>query len=100
MPAKTFTAVTLTGSVLAPLAAAVAIIGAIKTGFYPGFIILLVTAMIPLASRLYAKRNSGHPDNVHHNRYPMLTILNVIAIFIMLWMTFVITHDRILQDCC
>jgi len=84
---------TLTVSVLS-------IIGVGITGFYPGIIVLLLVALIPIASRVYAKKIISKSDNFQKNYYTTLTIINLLSILVVLWMTFVIVHDRVLHDCC
>lgn len=81
---------------LAVVAVLLSIIGVVLTGLYPGIFVLFLIALIPFSSRLYVNRM------VSAGNVPMaaLIILNVLAILVMLWMSFVIVHDRVLQDCC
>ena len=100
MEPKTFSVVTSISMAVAIAVAALSIIGIAITGLYPGLIVLLLLAMIPIASKIYAKINYGREIDSHRNFYTTLIILNLFIIFVVLWMTFVIVHDRILQDCC
>ena len=97
---KTFRIIISIAIVLALAAAVLSIIGVVKTGFYPGIIVLLLVALIPVVSKLYAKKITSRPDDFQRKYYSRLSIINVLSILVMLWMTFVIVHDRILQDCC
>ena len=100
MGTKTFRVVTSISMVLAPTVAALSIIGIAITGFYPGIIVLLLVALIPIASKYYAKKIMGKSNDFQKNYYRTLTILNLLSILVVLWMTFVIVHDRVLHDCC
>jgi ABC-type transport system involved in cytochrome bd biosynthesis fused ATPase/permease subunit len=97
---KTFRIIIPVAIVLALAAVVLSIVGVVKTGFYPGVIVLLLVALIPIASKLYTKNIISKPDDFQKKYYTRLTIINVLSILVMLWMTFVIVHDRILQDCC
>ena len=100
METKTFSVVTSISMVLALTVAVLSIIGIAITGFYPGIIVLLLVALIPIASKYYAKKIMGKSNDFQKNYYRTLTILNLLSILVVLWMTFVIVHDRVLQDCC
>jgi hypothetical protein len=100
MEAKTFRAVTAAAMVLALTAAVLSIIGIAVTGLYPGIIVLSLLALIPIASRFYAKKITGRSDNFQVSYYATLTVINLLLILVVLWMTFVIVHDRVLKDCC
>jgi ABC-type transport system involved in cytochrome bd biosynthesis fused ATPase/permease subunit len=100
MQTKTFTVVTSLSMVLALTAAVLSIIGISITGLYPGIIVLSLVALVPIASKLYAKKISSKSNDFQRNYYTTLTIINLISILVVLWMTFVIVHDRVLNDCC
>ena len=100
METKTFSVVTSISMVLALTAAVLSIIGVTITGLYPGIFVLLLVALIPIASKVYAKKIINKSNDFQRNYYTTLTIINLISIFVVLWMTFVIVHDRVLQDCC
>lgn len=100
METKSFTIVTSIAMVLAVTAALLSIIGIAITGFYPGIIVLSLIALIPIASKFYAKKLANKSNDFQPGYFTTLTILNLLAIFIVLWMTFVIVHDRVLKDCC
>ena len=86
--------------VLAFTIAILSIIGIAITGFYPGIIVLLVIALIPIASKYFARKNINKSNYFLRNYYSILTIINLLLIFVVLWITFVIVHDRVLHDCC
>lgn len=100
METKTFSVVTSISMVLTLTAAVLSILGIAITGLYPGIMVLLLVALIPVASRVYAKKNIGRSDGFRRNYYTILTIINLLSILVVLWMTFVIVHDRVLHDCC
>lgn len=100
METKTFSVVTSISMVLTLTVAVLSIIGVTITGLYPGIIVLLLVAMIPIASKFYAKKIISKPHNFKRNYYTTSTIINLLSILIVLWMTFVIVHDRVLHDCC
>ena len=100
MGTKTFSVVTSISMVLALTVAVLSIIGIAITGLYPGIIVLLLIALIPIASKFYAKKITGKSNDFQRNYFTTLTIINMLSILVVLWMTFVIVHDRVLQDCC
>jgi hypothetical protein len=100
MVTKTFSVVSSISMVLTLTVSVLSIIGVGITGFYPGIIVLLLVALIPIASRFYAKKIISKSDNFQKNYYTTLTIINLLSILVVLWMTFVIVHDRVLHDCC
>jgi uncharacterized membrane protein len=75
--------------------AALSIMGVAITGFYPGMIVLLLLALIPVASKFYARKISGKSNYFRRNYYTTLTIINLLTILVVLWMTFVILVDRV-----
>lgn len=81
-------------------AAVLSIIGIAVTGFYPGIIVLSLVTLVPIASTYYAKKVVGMSPGFQKNYYRTFTIVNLLAILVILWMSFVIVHDRVLQDCC
>jgi hypothetical protein len=100
MGMKTFSVVTSISMVLALTVAVLSIIGIAITGLYPGLIVLLLVALIPIASKFYAKNIISKSNDFQRNYYTTLTIINLLLIIVVLWMTFVIVHDRVLHDCC
>jgi hypothetical protein len=100
MQTKTFSVVTCISMVLALAAAVLSLIGIAITGLYPGIIVLSVVALIPIASRIYAKKIIGKSNDFQRNYFTTFTIINLLLILVVLWMTFVIVHDRVLHDCC
>jgi hypothetical protein len=75
--------------------AALSIIGIAITGLYPGIIVLLLVALIPMASRFYAKKIINKSNDFQRNYYTTFTIINLLSILVVLWMTFVILVDRV-----
>ena len=75
--------------------AALSIIGVAITGFYPGIIVLLLLTLIPIASKFYTQKISKKPNDFQRNYYTTLTIINLLSILVVLWMTFVILVDRV-----
>lgn len=100
MEAKTFSIVTSISMVLAVTVAILSIIGIAVTGLYPGIIVLFFVALIPIASKFYAKKIVSRPNDFQRKYYTTLTIINLLLILVVLWMTFVIVHDRVFEDCC
>jgi uncharacterized membrane protein len=97
---KTFSLVTSISMALTLTVAVLSLIGIAFTGFYPGIIVLSLLTLVPIASKWYAKKSIVKPYGVKGNFYTTLTIINLLTILVVLWMTFVIMHDRILNDCC
>ena len=100
METKTFSVVTSISMVLTLTAAVLSIVGIAITGIYPGIVVLVLIALIPIASKFYAKKIVRESSDFQRNYFTTLTSINVLSILVVLWMTFVIVHDRVLQDCC
>jgi hypothetical protein len=86
--------------VLTVAAAALSIVGISFTGLYPGIAVLLLVTLIPIASKFYARKIIGRSKDFQRNYYITFTAINVLLILVVLWMTFVIVHDRVFKDCC
>jgi hypothetical protein len=97
---KTFSIVSLISMALTLTVAVLGLIGIAFTGFYPGIIVLCLMVMVPIASKWYAKKRMAKSNDFKGNYYTALTLINLLTILVVLWMTFVIVHDRVLQDCC
>ena len=97
MESKTFSVVTSISMVLTLTVAVLSIIGIAITGLYPGIIVLLLVALIPIASKFYAKTIISKSNDFRRNYYTTFTIINLLLILVVLWMTFVIVHDRVLM---
>ena len=95
METKTFSIVTNFSMSLIFAVAALSIIGIVITGPYPGIIVLFIVALVPIASKLYAKRIIGKPNDKRRNYFRTLTIINLVSILVVLWMSFVILVDRV-----
>ena len=100
METKAFSVVTTISMVLILTVATLSIIGVAITGLYPGIIVLVFVTLIPIVSKFYAKKISSKSNGFQRNYYTTLTIINLLSILVVLWMTFVIVHDRVLHDCC
>lgn len=87
-------------TVLTLTAATLSVIGIVFTGFYPGIAVLVLLALFAICSMIFSKRGSGRPNAVRPIYYTALTVINLLLIPVVLWMAFVIVHDRVLQDCC
>jgi len=95
METKTFSIVTSISMVLTLTVAALSIIGVAITGLYPGIIVLFLVALIPIVSMFYAKKINCKSNDFQKNYYTTLTIINLLSILVVLWMTFVILVDRV-----
>ena len=100
METKTFSVVTSISMVLTLAVAGLSIISVAITGLYPGIFVLLLLTLIPVASRFYATKNRSKSNDFQRIYYTSFTIINLLSILVVLWMAFVIVHDRILGDCC
>jgi hypothetical protein len=100
MKSKLFSVITTISMALTLAAAVASIMGITITGLYPGIIVLVLLALIPFASKFYAKKVACKPNKSQRNYCTTLSIINLLVILVVLWMTFVIVHDRVLHDCC
>jgi predicted RND superfamily exporter protein len=100
METKIFRVVSSISMILTLTVATLSIIGVAITGLYPGIIVLSLVTLIPIASKFYAKKIISKSNDFQKNYYTTLTIINLLSILVVLWMTFVIVHDRVLHDCC
>jgi hypothetical protein len=95
METKTFRVVTSISTVLTLTIAAFSIIGVPTTGLYPGIIVLILMALIPIATKFYAKKIISKSNDFQRKYFTILTIINLLSILIVSWMTFVILIDRV-----
>ncbi|MEI6677364.1 MAG: hypothetical protein WCL21_02080 [Mariniphaga sp.] len=95
---KIFRVVTLISMILTLTVAVASVIGVAITGFYPGIIVLLFLALIPIASNFYAKKIISKSNDFKRNYYTTLTIINLLTVLVVLWMTFVILVDRVFSN--
>lgn len=95
METKTFRVVTSISMVLFLTIASLSIIGITITGPYPGIIVLFIVALIPVASKFFAKKIIRKSSDFQRNYFTILTIINLLSILVVLWMTFVIMVDRV-----
>ena len=75
--------------VLTLAAAVLSIIVIAVTGLYPGIIVLLLAALIPIASKFYAKKFISKSNDFQRKYYTTLTIINSLLIL-----------GRIMDDIC
>jgi hypothetical protein len=78
--------------------AAASLLAVAITGFYPGMMVLLVLTLIPIASDSYAKKMSAKSGVFQRNYYITFSIINLLTILVVLWMTFVILVDRVFAN--
>ncbi len=95
-----FKIVTIVSLITTIIAVIIGVVAFAITGFYPAFVVLLLLLLVPMISRVYAKKITGISNGQRKNYYTRFTIINALTILVVLWMMFVIVHDRILQDCC
>lgn len=95
METNTFRVVTSTALILTLTVAALSIVGITITGLYPGIIVLFLLALIPIASKFYAKKIISKSQGEQSKSYTILTLINLLSILVVLWMTFVILVDRV-----
>lgn len=93
---KIFRMITSIARVFSLLAFALGVVGAIMTGLYPGFLVLIGLAIIPLASRSYVKQKIEMNDRATNDNHWLLTALNFLVILVVIWMSFVILIDRVI----
>ncbi len=92
---KIFRIVTSIYMIVTLTVATASIIGVAITGFYPSIIVLLFLTLIPIVSQLYAKKISRKSGFFQRNYCLTFTIVNVLTMLVVLWMTFVILIDRV-----
>ena len=94
MQPKTFSIVTSIALVLILTIAALSIIGIAITAFYPGIIVLVLLTLIPIVSKFYAKNISSRSEDFQKKYFTTFTLINLLTILVVIWMTFVILVDR------
>lgn len=94
---KIVTTVSLVTTIIAVI---IGVVAFAITEFYPAFVVLLLLPLVPIISWIYAKKITGKSNGQRKNYYTRFTIINALTILVVLWMMFVIVHDRIFQDCC
>lgn len=95
METKTFKVVTAISMVFTLTIAALSIIGVVITGLYPAIIVLVLVSMIPISSKFYAKKITGKSKDFQRSYFAKFTIINLLSILVVIWMTFVIVVDRV-----
>ena len=98
MESRTFSVVSSLAMSLSLIVAALSIIAVPITGFYPGIIVLFLLALIPIASKFYAKKISNKSADVQKKQITALTIINLLTILTLIWMAFVILIDRVFSN--
>ena len=95
---KLFRVVIFLSMIITITAAALSIIGVAITGFYPGIIVLLLVAPVPIVSKFHANKIISKSNEFRRNYYIPLVIFNLLSILVVLWMTFVILIDRVFPN--
>jgi ABC-type transport system involved in cytochrome bd biosynthesis fused ATPase/permease subunit len=95
MEKRTFSVVSSISMVIILIIVALSIIGVAITGYYPGIIVLFLVALIPIASKFYGNKIIKKSNDFQKNYYTTFTIINLLSILVVLWMTFVILVDRV-----
>lgn len=98
MEPKAFRIISFLAIVLSFSAAIFCLLGLVITGFYPGIPVLLFLLLIPLVTGIYRKRMVYKSRTVRRKVYRTLTLINLLLIPIVLWITFVITIDHIIPN--
>jgi len=91
----TFRVVTTISIAMTIIIAAFSIIGTAITGFYPGIVVFLAAALIPVTSCFYERKIIKRSDTFQRNYYMTFTIINLLIILLFIYMTFVILVDRV-----
>jgi ABC-type transport system involved in cytochrome bd biosynthesis fused ATPase/permease subunit len=76
--------------------ATLSIFGVAITGLYPGIIVLLLVALIPIASGVYAKKFMSKSNGFRGNYYTTLTMINLLFILFVSFISFLIMIDRVI----
>jgi hypothetical protein len=92
---KLFRTITLISRVITIAIAAISVVGIVITGFYPGIIVLILVTLIPVLSGFYSKRIIGKSIAFQRNYFIAFSIINLLLILIVTFMSFVILVDRV-----
>ncbi|HEY3385964.1 MAG TPA: hypothetical protein VGK46_05605 [Saprospiraceae bacterium] len=95
MEAKTFRAITSISMVFTITAVVIGLIAVVTTGLYPGIAVLLLIALIPITSKVYANKRVSKSNNVQGHYFTPLALFNLLAILVVVWMSFVILIERV-----
>lgn len=95
MKSITFRVVTTISIAVTITIAALSIIGTAITGFYPGIVVFLAAALVPITSCFYERKIISRSDALRKSYYTTFTIINLLIILIFVFMTFVILVDRV-----
>jgi hypothetical protein len=68
--------------------------------FLPGDDRIVVTGADSNCFQGLLKKIIDKSNGFQRNYFTTFTIINLLLILVVLWMTFVIVHDRVLGDCC
>ena len=99
MRTKTFNFVTTFSMVLTITVALLSLIGIFITGIYPGIMVLFVLTLIPISSKVYANKMIVNQSNsFQHKYFTIITVVNLVLILVVLWMTFVILIDHVFSS--
>jgi hypothetical protein len=92
---KTVRVTIITSLIVCLVALAVGFVAVVITGFYPGVIVLFTLTLIPVASGYFAKKINSRSGAFREKYYKTITIINLLTVLVVLWMTFVILVDRV-----
>lgn len=98
MNIKTFRFISTVSLVLVLAAALTSLAGIFYTGLYPAVFVFCMMIFIPLGSRYYVQQSSGSSPET--KGLLLLGLLNILVILVVFWLSLVVIHDRVLQDCC
>jgi hypothetical protein len=92
---KIFRVIAFVAMILTLTVTSLSVIGMSITGFYLGIIVFLLMSLISTASYFYAKQVVSKSNLFQRNYYRVFTVINLLSILVVLWMTFVILIDRV-----
>lgn len=92
MDKKTFNIVSIVAIAVATVALIICLIGWFNTGFFPGLPIIAFFQLGLVLIRRHVLKSETE------NNIGLFTAGNVIVLLIILWMSFVILHDRVFMD--
>lgn len=75
--------------------ATASVLGLAITGFYPGMIVLLLLTLIPVTTKFFVKKIPGKSTAFRGNYYLICTLINLLVLLVVVWMTMVILVDRV-----
>ncbi|MCP9768976.1 hypothetical protein EGI22_13735 [Lacihabitans sp. LS3-19] len=92
---KTFNIGSQTALLFTITIAVASLLGITITGFYQGIIVILILSLVPIFSRFFAKKINSKSEAFRRRYFKSFTIINLLTILVVLWMTFDILVDRV-----